>query len=216
MTLQELEAKLQTAGVAPIYVDNDVPEATSSRLLVTGGLDKYLVAVRAFRLTAVIVYSVILDETWFRYARDEADEDESMDMDLCDKCPQLEAFKGHIGERGIIYLSAQMRSQHLDLALEEIWWLELQEARERAIEKLENEAAVLIAATNAEDEAAAASIIELLHGLAEDPKFAKMPTQKAMMQYALRKFPELKDFDPADLKAEIQIVKAKIDAGFAP
>jgi hypothetical protein len=33
-----------------------------------------------------------------------------------------------------------------------------------------------------------------------------------MLQYALRKFPVLKDLSPADLKAEIQELKAKIDA----
>ena len=58
--------------------------------------------------------------------------------------------------------------------------------------------------------------MERLHGLVDDPKFARMPTQKAMMQYALRKLPELKDFDSADLKNEIQIIKAKIDADVDP
>jgi hypothetical protein len=62
-------------------------------------------------------------------------------------------------------------------------------------------------------EVAARAMLAKLRGLVDDKKFACLPTQKAMLQYAIRKFPELQDLNPADLKLEIQELKARIDAG---
>lgn len=111
MTLDELTAQIKAAGIFPIPVENNVPDDESEGLLVAGGLQAYLEALKAVRSTYVLIFSESLELTDFslegesELSEDEEDTpDESVDLRTID--PSLKPFERHLGEHGVFYLSA--------------------------------------------------------------------------------------------------------------
>ena len=219
MTLDEIKERLRAAGVIPIGVSNEPPR-DSDRLMVTGGLSEFVEAAQAVGAKVVVVYSQTFVEDYFLYdpddGHDESDRDEEEGGDLVDLCvanKDLRRFKEFIGRTALIRLSIHIQSDHLDLAIEEPWWREFLEARSRITDELDDAMEQRVASEKAQEEAEVDGLIARLHKFADDARFAKLPTQKAMLQYALRHIPELDSIDPSNLKSEIQEIKAKIDAG---
>ena len=218
MTLSELQSRLKAAGLVPILVTNATPDDERKRLLFSGSLGEYLEAAKALEARAVVVYSETLEEDDFLVesgAGEDADSDADSDaalVNLCDVDSKLLRFKDRIGEHGVFVLSIVVQDEHLDLGLEEPWWREFVDLRDEVMDRVANEQEERMEAARSRVEVAARAMLSKLHGLVDDKKFACLPTQKAMLQYALRKFPELQDLNPADLKTEIQELKARIDA----
>ena len=133
-------------------------------------------------------------------------------MDLFAGNKELRRFKEYVGRSAVIRLSVQMQSDYLDLVIEESWWREFLDLRTQITDKLDSERELERAAETAQEDAEIDGLLARLRELADDAKFAKLPTQKAMLQYALRQIPELESIDLSDLRSEIQEIKAKIDA----
>lgn len=219
MTLEELELKLKSAGNTTVVVTNDPPSESDHRLIVCGGLEEYQAALRSVNSNVVFVYAQALEVADFhsqveRAENDDDDADETghESIDLCDVYHDLRQFRGRLDHHGLFYLSAPFQTKHLDLLLEEPWWTEFWAARSKAVDDLLAERAARMAALRAKDVEAVEAALLQLQSLAGDPKFAKLPTQKAMLQYALQRIPQLGDIDRDTLKVEIQELKAKIDA----
>jgi hypothetical protein len=219
MTLDDIKAHLRSAGVIPICVSNEPPN-DGDRLTIIGGLPEYVEAVLAVGAKVVVVYFQTFVEDYFLHDPDdehrESDENEEVDEDLIDlrvANKELRRFKEYVDQTALIRLSFQMQSDYLDLVIEEPWWREFLELRSRITDELNDARKQRIAAEEAREEAEVDGLIAQLHKLADDARFAKLPTQKSMLQYALRQIPELDSIDPGALKSEIQEMKAKIDAG---
>lgn len=218
MTLDELKKRINEAGLTPICVTNDPPD-DDRRLVIDGGLTEYLEAARAVGATTLVVYLRAFDEKYFLHDIDasdtDAEEDDESDVETIDLCTinrALSKYKEFVGQHAMFRLSLHTRSDYLDLVIEEHWWRAFLEERSRTTDDLDNDRDQKVAAKRADEDAAVDGLIARLHKLVDDAKFAKLPTQKAMLQYALRQIPELESLDAAYLKSEIQEVKAKIDA----
>jgi hypothetical protein len=198
----------------------------------SGSLPEYLEAVKALQVRAIFVYAEKIDESDFLVEADAGDVDDDDDddaadadadadaddaiattVDLCTVNKKLVPFKERFGQVGLFWLSASLQNEHLDLALDEPWWREFLEIRDEAIERIMREGEQREAAALSSKRAETEELIGQLHELAEDSSFAKLPTQKAMFQYALRVLPKLKVLDDRRVKIEIQELKAKIDSG---
>jgi hypothetical protein len=213
MTLIELQSQLRSAGLLPILVDNEPPEEHRNRLMFAGTFPDYVEAVKALQVRAVFVYSEMLEESDFQTEVDGDGEAPEATIDLRTSNKDLARFSERVGQAGLLWLSISMGDEHLDLALEAPWWIEFLEMRDEAIEQISLEDERRQSAERSSRRAETAELMEGLHALAEDAKFTKLPTQKAMLQYALRAIPKLKSLEQDQLKMEIQELKARIDAG---
>jgi hypothetical protein len=183
---------------------------------------EYLEVAKALEARAVILYSEALEESDFlaNSAADDDDDDgngsdteeDEMFIDLCVVEAKLSRFKDRLGQHGLFCVSIALKDEHLDLALEEPWWREFLDLRDDTVGRLVKDLQERSEAARSRAEDETKSILARLHALVEDGRFVCLPTQKAMLHYALRKFPELKHLSHADLKAEIQELKARIDA----
>ncbi len=142
----------------------------------------------------------------------DTDEEDHEVVDLSVGNKGLRRFKEYVGRSAVIRLSVQMQSEYLDLVVEEPWWREFFDLRTQITDKLDNERELERAAEMAQEDAEVDGLLARLRELADDARFAKLPTQKAMLQYALRQIPELESIDLSDLRSEIQEIKAKFDA----
>jgi hypothetical protein len=213
MTLTELQSHLKSAGLVPVLVENSPPEEHHKRLMFAGTLQEYVEAVKAFQLRAVIVYSENIEESDFEAEADDDDDVLEAPVNLCVINRSLAQYEKRIGETGLLWLSVSLGDEHLDLAMHEPWWVEFLSMRDEAVQQLSLEGERRRAALDSSKRIEAAELIADLHALADDLRFAKLPTQKAMLQYALRAVPKLKGLKQELLKVEIQELKAKIDAG---
>lgn len=218
MTLDELKEHLRAAGLTPICVANPPPQ-NADRLRVVGGLAEYLEAVQAVGAKSVIIYSRMFAEDDFLHFADEADNDfekegeqDAEPVDLSAVNEQLRKYREFIGRPAMFCLSTYMQSDYLDLVIEEPWWREFMDSRLQVTDALDEALEETVAAQQAQEEAEVEGLLARLHELASDPKFMNLPTQKAMLQYALRQIPALDSIDQSDLRSEIQEIKAKIDA----
>jgi len=119
----------------------------------------------------------------------------------------LRRFKEYVGRSPVIRLSVHMQSDCLDLVIEEPWWREFLDLGTQITDKLDDVRKQERAAEIAQEKAEVDGLLGRLRELADDEKFAELPTQKAMHQ-----IPELKSIDLSDLRSEIQEIKARIDA----
>jgi hypothetical protein len=218
VTLDELKDHLRAAGLTPICVQNQPPR-DEGRLMLVGGLPAYLETARAVGAKTVIIYSRVFEEDCFLHLPGHNDEDreefgevDAEPVNLCLANKALNKFKQFIGLTAVFHLSIPMQSDYLDVLLEEDWWLQFLGERSQTTDEWERAREQKVAAREADEEARNESLIVRLHELANDPRFARLPTQKAMLQYALREIPDLESIDQSDLKSEIQELKARIDA----
>jgi hypothetical protein len=218
VTLDELKDHLRAAGLTPICVRNQPPR-DEGRLMLVGGLPAYHETARAVSVKTVIIYSRVFEESDFVHLPGHNDDDtgefgevDAEPVDLRTANEALNKFKRFIGLTAAFHLSMPLESDYLDVLLEEDWWLQFLGERSLTTDEWERTREQKVAVKEADEEARNESLIARLHGLANDSRFARLPTQKAMLQYALRQIPELESIDQSDLKIEIQEIKAKIDA----
>jgi hypothetical protein len=217
MTLSELRTQIEAAGLIPVFVVNAPPDEENERLVYSGSLAEYLEIAKSIEARTVIVYSEILEQEDFLADLDIDDQDEERandetTVDLCNVDARLSRFRKHTGQHGIFCVSISIRDEHLDCSLEESWWHDFLEIRDAAIDQLSKQQQDRVDAARSRMRDEARATLAKLHTLLDDKKFTCLPTQKAMLQYALRKFPELSEMSPTVLKTEVQELKAKIDS----
>jgi hypothetical protein len=224
MDFEALKATIQTVGIHAVRVEQEDGIFPSSKRdpRVVGSLDDYLAALTALKAPIVLVYTRPLEEDDFLYsssgreaADDEAAEEgegETPEIDLCKVNPALTAFKEHVRSVGTYLLTSPLQGDSLDFLIEEPWYQRFKEGWEVAVTVIDEAQAAEASRMQLEEEDRLADVIAAMDGLAEDKKFARLPTQKAMLQYALDKIPGLSDIDVSSLRMKIQDLKARIDA----
>ena len=105
-----------------------------------------------------------------------------------------------------------MSRGHLTLDIVEDWMEAFSELHLQARQLLHNSSLEKRAQLDAAEHANTQHLLKNLRGLISDPEFVRLPTQRAMLAYALEDFPELEALDESDLKIEVQNLKARIDA----
>ena len=121
-------------------------------------------------------------------------------------------FSPYIGKVGLFRFSAILTGLRLDYEIEEDWWTKYTKTYDRAISMAQEGSA---RAAKEQTEANAAmqnALIEKLQALSSNKEFRELPTQKAMLAYALDEIDGLNSIDPYKLKMVIQDMVAKIQA----
>jgi hypothetical protein len=212
MTLTDLLSKLRKEDLFPIQVEA-LPEH-SDDLAFVGSLSEYIDAAKALQSTVILVSAITLsNEHFLSYDPDtdgETDPDER--VDLCRIVPGLKDYMSRIGQDGHIDLSVSLSRGSLTLTIVEDWMVAFIEMRSQAQELLRQASLEKHAQVEAAEEASRQHLLRNLRGLITDEDFVRLPTQRAMLAYALDDFPELESLEKSFLKGEIQNLKARIDA----
>lgn len=214
MELTEVKQQIAAAGFCPVPVDAPAHESNSSAYLFLGTLDEYLQACKTLGVKAVLVEGFDLDAQY--YMHEEVQRAElsriSPEVDLRRFEKKLRDFSPYIGKIGFVRYSAILVGLRLDYEIEEEWWTKYMEVYDRAISMAEDESARV---SKEQTEATAATrnaLFEKLRALSENQEFRKLPTQKAMLAYALDEIDGLNSIDTYKLKMEIQDMVAKLQA----
>lgn len=212
MKLSELLSQLREDGLFPIRVES-IPESRND-LVFTGSLGEFIQAAKAIQSPVIFVSAIILSEEHFLGNNldidDENDDDEY--IDLCKVVPELENLKSRIGEDGQIELSVPGPIGSLTLAIVEEWMVTFAELHSQALQLLRQEVIETRAQETEVEDVRTQHLLRNLRGLITDKDFVRLPTQRAMLAYALDDFPELEILGENVLRVEIQNLKAKIDA----
>lgn len=210
MTIIDLLQQLRAEGLFPIRVES-IPELNDD-LVFIGNLSEFIEAAKAVQLSFVFVSSVTVSEDHFLWDNDEDEEEASELIDLCRFVPELRKFKCRVGEDGRFDLSVPISRGNLTLTVVEDWMAAFVELLAQARQKLQDSSQDKRAQLEAVEEARTQHLLKNLRGLISDKEFVRLPTQRAMLAYAIEDFPELETLDESDLKLEIQNLKARIDA----
>jgi len=212
MTLTDLLSKLRKEDLFPIQVEA-LPEH-SDDLAFVGSLSEYIDAAKALQSTVIFVSAITLsNEHFLSYAPDTDDEtDPDERIDLCRIVPGLKDYMSRIGQDGHIDLSVSLSKGKLTLTIVEDWMVAFVEMRSQAQELLRQASLEKHAQEEAAEEASKQHLLRNLRGLITDENFVRLPTQRAMLAYALDDFPELESLEISVLKVEIENLKARIDA----
>ncbi len=212
MELETLKERLRAAKLHPVYVKGG-PGGEGYRFI--GSLDEYFEAVQAFRTPVILIWTETFDELDFFHSPGNENELSDGDADLIDLrsiAPALREFKKHVGSIAMYKLSAALTNGSLDFFINEAWWDAFLELRETATDQVDGDLAASEAKSKADQEEKNRDALTALAALIRDPHFARLPTQKAMMAYAVDRIPELQTIDEYVLRAEIQNLHAKIKA----
>jgi len=220
MALDTLITKMTAAGFFPIQVEGNVlnKEERGGRIFI-GNLEEFIGAAKALKVDVVFVSSRSLEEGDFYYSLDEGDDEEDIDdvdedepIHLSSVITALSKFEKYIGQDCAYRISAQMANDTLDFYSQEPWWLEFVDLLREAIAKVEQDKEAAQEIQRAKREAEQKKVLEQLRQLITDSNFIHLPTQKAMLAYALDKIPGLDLIDSMILQGEIQTINAKIAA----
>jgi len=214
MDLTEVKQQIAAAGLCPVPVDPPNLESESSAYLFLGTFEEYLQACKALGVKAVLVVGIDLDDQY--YMHEEVQRTSlgrtSSELDLRRFDKTLNDFLPYIGKVGLFRFSAILMGLRLDYEIEENWWTRYTEIYDRAISKAKEGSD---RATKEQTEAKAATqnaLLEKLRALSQNKEFLELPTQKAMLAYALDEIDGLNSIDTYKLKMEIQDMVAKIQA----
>ena len=188
MTLSELLSQLNGECLFPIRVES-IPEDDDD-MTFAGSVSEFIQAAKVMRSPMVFVSTFTLSEEHFlRYSSEEDDANEP--IDLCRVVPELNNLKGRIGEDARIDLSVPAPKGSLTLQIVEDWMLTFSELHSQALRLLRQASQEEHAQEEAIEEARTQHLLKNLRGLITDPEFVRLPTQRAMLAYAIDDFPEL-------------------------
>ena len=215
MHLNDLKDKLRSAGLYPIHIEGSADKDDARGLAFVGELEGYIEAVRALNINAVFIISETLEEYHFIYVPDEEDsegDDESVEIDLPSIVPALGKLKSYIGQECRFKLSAPISSESLEFFIEEAWWIEFSELWGEAVNHIVEEEETKRGQLQAEQAARNQALVDRVRGLINDDQFVRLPTQRAMQEYARDRITGLESLDELVLKEEIQALDAKSKA----
>jgi hypothetical protein len=209
MDLEALKQTLRSAGTHPVQVEGSAFPSDAHGETVVGALDDFIEALKALRTPIVLICVEVLEESDFEY-EPEQDEGTSVAIDLCREYPELERFKQHIGGIGRFRLFVPMPPINLNYYIQQSWHRDYENCWFAAAERVNRMVADAEASAEAANEARVTELVSKVRSLIDDKKFSRLPTQKAMLAYALDKIPGLDEIERAVIKEEIQELHARI------
>jgi hypothetical protein len=216
MTLDIITSKLTSEGLFVIQVEGSTDKDDARDLVFVGDLDRFIQTVKTLKLEVVFATAEVLDQSDFLYEiENDEEEDENIvaePIHLSSILPSLHKFEKYIGKECTYKLSVRTLYSTLDFYIQEPWWIEFLEMIVEAVWKIKGDRENKRAARIAERVAREKDLLNRLKKLINDSDFINLPTQKAMLIYAIDKIPELEDVDQNILQSEIQIMKAKLTA----
>jgi hypothetical protein len=215
MELEAVKEKIRASKLHPVQVVDDLFGESARGHRFIGSLEEYLDALRAVGALAVFIRATEFDEEDFFHAPEDEGNlpaSESEYIDLRSVVPELRAFEKHRDTIAMYKLSGALAADSLNFVISEPWWMEFLKLRATATDQVDGDRAASEAKSKADREAQDRKALAALGGLMKDANFARLPTQKAMLAYALDRIPELQNVDELLIKVEIQDLNAKIRA----
>ncbi len=215
MEIESLKEKLRTAQLHPVQVDGSAVDEHKRGHQFIGSLEEYLDAMRAIAAPAVFIRIDVFEDLDFFHSPEDQDglpDDETDFIDLRSIVSALRAFEKHLGAIATYRLSATLTTDSLDFVINEPWWIEFLKLRETATDQVDGEIEASAAKARADQQSRDRNALAALSSLIKDPNFTRLPTQRAMIAYALDQIPELESVDDNSLKVEVQNLHAKIKA----
>jgi len=213
MELEELKAAFKASGILLVEVEELHDSLDSKALRVSGNLEEYIQAAQALQNRVVFVYAQTLDEEDFLYGSEDPDaesDDTDEEQDLCATEPELQPFRAQIGAVGSFHFYAPVPEKGLSYVVVRDWYRRFYGYRYSAIESLEERAAESRAGRDREESRHLRELEGQLDGLIDDRKFARLPTQKAMLAYAKMNIAGIEELDEDRLKSVISNLAARI------
>lgn len=209
--------KLRVAKLHPVQVDGSAIDEHKRGHRLIGDIEEYIDALRAIASPVVFIRVDIFEDFHFFHSSEDQDEvdfsdDEADLIDLRSIVPKLRSFEKYLNVIASYRLSASLTTDSLDFVINEPWWLEFLTLREAAVEQVDCEMEVAAAKAHADQQAKDRKALVALSSLINDTSFTRLPTQRAMIAYALEKIPELELVDENSLKIKVQNLHAKIKA----
>jgi len=218
MHLDELLNKLESEGFFLIRVEGNALQSKEGELVFIGSLEDFLKASKALKAEAVFVINTMLHEDDFKYeADDEYDEDNNLSGDnqsvyLPSVMPALNKFKKYVGQDCAYKLFVTTGNNILAFFIRESWWDDFAQKYMEAISKWEETQQALRYSERVKLKAKQKEILDQVDSLINDAAFSKLPTQKAMIAYAIDKLPKLEEVDETDLQMKISNINARLQA----
>jgi hypothetical protein len=211
MDLEETRAAFRAANILLVEVE-DIDDSPQS-LRIAADLADYISVVKALHIPVVFIYLETLEMEDFIYLDGDAEtdeEDESRRLDLCSINVELKRFKKHIGEIGSFTLYAAMQPKGLTYFNGNDWYAEFWKCRESATNSIDQGKVESQVNLDDEERKRLGEVTARLSELVNDTKFARLPTQKAMLAYAKLHIAGISEIDNATLKAAISDIAAHI------
>lgn len=205
MTLIEIRNQISQVALLPIEVDSLVDHGDAMEFV--GTLPEYLAAAVALHSPAIFLESLILSEDFFV-----EDYEDSDDVDLCKLAPHLLSFKKRIGQLMLINFLVTTPTVKLTFTVEQDWMSEFRELRSEAIDLADEGHQSEVARRDTASGAKKKVAVDLLKTLITDQNFVRLSTQTAMRAFAIDRIPELIDLTNDELRSEISLLKADIEA----
>ena len=217
MTYTELLKTISDAGVFAYHVLASFDGEDREFLLFDGDLNAFLSAAKHAGAQVFVSRNSLTDSGFtyeFEPDSEETDDEaaETVEIDLCSVSKDLTAYRQFIGRDGQFSLWFEAGTAKIIFGHDENWWGEFVQERDAAIEKVDSDREKMAKKAIEQRETKDAELIKNLRKLVGDFDFVKLPSQMAMKEYALEKFPDLGKVDPRRLQVEIQNLNARIQA----
>ena len=238
MTSEQLFSLLKSNSLHPIRIQSSPTRDGLTDLAMIGDIEEFINAAKALKETAVFVNVAVLEESDFVYMaaiddEEDATDDEPIDdddaepgimktIDVATVVPEIQNYKRHLNEEGGFSLSILFQNFALKYYQAEKWWLEFQELRDSAIEKIEGEQYARQSELEEAEEQLEEDnrrreqvLVGKLRELTKNDEFMRLSmrkdsTQRVMQACVLEMMPELEELDPDILRAEIQQISDKV------
>lgn len=221
MTSKELNALIASHRLHPIPINTLNPEAPEIPRF-KGTLDEFWTAAKALGSKVVFLMAMQMDEADFQREVPSEDVpplpegDDEFDgeylVDLLERQPALSKYRKFVDADCAFILQAKGGIADLEFFLAEAWWEEFQQDAEKVIESWIAERARRAEDCRAERGRRAEGLLKQLRALINDQEFCGQRTQRAMLTYAIDKYPDLEELGEITLKPEIQRLRDRIEA----
>jgi hypothetical protein len=219
MDFEQLRQKLKDAGVLAMRVEGNASDENAEGFTASGTLDDYTEVLKTLLVSVVYVFTESIEAEDFQYQlvedasdEDHEDQEDGEGIDLCKVDPELQKFRSHIGQIGAFRLCAFPPSYQLNFFIRETWYEEFLDCMNEAARIVDERRNAAAADVDAQEETKAKKLLESIHELINDAAFVRLPTQKAMLAYAIEHITGLGDLDRQIVKEAIQDVRARMDA----
>jgi hypothetical protein len=213
MELDEVKRKLKAANLHPICLKGSPLENYDGSEVFVGNFDEYIEATRILGVAAIFIHTEMLTEDRFviELEANEDSDDEVDEIDICKFNPKLKKYRDHVGQIGVIQLSIPSKFNVI-FFIPADWWDDFIELYNETAEQINEDREDARTQVRAKEIERNRDILKSLSNLIRDQRFVKLPTQRAMLEYAKEHVAELETIDERILRREMQNLHAKIKA----
>ena len=207
LNTSEVITSLKSNDISVVKIDYLNSESTAT---IEGNLGSFIDSIKAMNQDVIFLQEVIQEAEDFFYKPKHPSLETDELIDLCEFSDELEEFKKFNGKTICLIFSAFYKNEVFSFYHHSDWSKDFYKVLESAKTKLSEYQNSKFEELELEQETKEQKLIELLESLVDDEKFASLRTHKMKKEYALQKYPKLKEMSERKLLEEISNIDAKI------